>query len=323
MKLKSDADLEQERALLIVRLTEAYCNALYADDNVRFSEAHIKLVEEQLQQANGRFDRGFGTITEINEAKAAHEMAVADRIESLHSRDASYRELEELIGVNPDKLCRLQPARLVLQSPQPVSVDSWLQLALSDNHGVFAARQEMHAARREIMKQRAVRYPTLDLVGSRTYSESDNNYSIGSIYDTYSISLQANLPIYTGGYASAGVRQAKAKSLKAEEQLAWQEREVESDVRKFYNGILSSMAQVNAYEQAVMANETALIGTKKGFAAGLRSNIDVLDAQQKLFDSKRMLAKSRYQYILNKLMLKHIAGILKAADVVEVSGWMQ
>ena len=190
------------------------------------------------------------------------------------------------------------------------------------NHEVAAARQEIQIAKTEIMKQRAVRYPTINLSGGRNYSESDNNYTIGSTYDTYSISLQMSMPIYTGGYASASVRQAQSKRLKAQEQLSWQERGTESNVRKYYNGVISSIAQIKAYEQAVKSGEIAFTGTKKGFEAGLRTNTEVLDAEQKLLSSKRNLAKSRYQYILNFLQLKDSAGSLATSDVDEVNGWL-
>jgi protease secretion system outer membrane protein len=131
-----------------------------------------------------------------------------------------------------------------------------------------------------------------------------------------------SMPIYTGGFVSSSVRQAHAKWLKAQEELSSQERGVQSDVRKYYNGVVSGIAQIHAYEQALKSHEVALNGTQKGFEAGLRSNVDVLDAQQKLFSSRRNLAKSRYQYILNSLMLKQSSGMLSAGDLGQVNSWL-
>ncbi len=319
---KSDVDLQKEEAALIVRITEAYCNALYAEDNLNFSQALVKAALEQLQQSKRRFENGFGTITEINEAQANYDMALADGLEIVNSVEFTRRELEHLIGQYPDQLCTVVPEKLVLTEPMPRNVQHWIDLAMANNHEVVGGHQEILIAKREIEKQKYSRYPTVDLVGGRNYSESENNYSIGSIYDTYSISLQMSMPIYTGGYVSASVRQAHAKWLKAQEQLSMQERSVQSDVRKYFNGIITGIAQIHAYEQAVKSNDIALTGTKKGFEAGLRSNVEVLDAQQKLFASRRNLAKSRYQYILNRLMLKQTSGTLSASDVEEVNGWL-
>ena len=319
---KSDNLLLNEESNLIIRIIEAYCNALYSEDNYQFSQSHIKASLGQLQQTKRRFEKGFGTITEVSEAQAAYDMALADGVDIVNNLEYCRRELERMTGVYPDELCKLVPEKVVLSRPNPDSVESWIALARSDNHEVAAAQQEVQIARRELQKQGGTRYPSISLVGSRNYSESDNNYTIGSSYDTYSISLQASMQLYSGGYVSAAVRQATARRLKAQEQLSWQERGVESNVRKYFNGVVSSISQITAYEQAVKSGEVALKGTKKGFEVGLRTNMEVLDADQKLLSNKRNLAKSRYQYILSRLQLKDSAGTLAASDVDEVNGWL-
>ena len=319
---KSDYLLLNEESNLIVRITEAYCNALYAEDNLEFSQSHIKASLEQLQQTKRRYEKGFGTITEISEAQAAYDMALAEGVEIVNTLEFSRRELEHFTGVYPDELCKLIPEKINLVKPMPDSVESWVQLARADNHEVAAARYETQIARKEVDKQRASRYPTLNLVAGQSYNLSDSNYIIGSEYNTYSIALQLSVPIYSGGYVSASVRQAQARRLKAQEQLSGQERGVESDVRKYYNGVITSISQIQAYEQAVKSGEVALKGTKKGFEVGLRTNMEVLDADQKLLSNKRNLAKSRYQYILSRLQLKDSAGTLGASDIEEVNGWL-
>ena len=312
-----------EESNLILRITEAYCNALYAEDNYEFSKSHIKASLEQLQQTKRRFEKGFGTITEVSEAQAAYDMALAEGVDIVNNLEYNRREVERMVGVYPDQLCELVPEKIVLARPNPDTVESWIALARSDNHEVAAARQEVQIARRELQKQGGARYPSISLVGSRNYSESDNNYTIGSTYDTYSISLQMSIQLYSGGYVSAAVRQAAAKRLKAQEQLSWQERSVESNIRKYFSGVMSSVSQISAYEQAVKSGEIALKGTKKGFEVGLRTNMEVLDADQKLLSNKRNLAKSRYQYILSMMQLKDSAGTLGAGDVDEVNGWLR
>jgi len=319
---KGEAVLQNEESNLIIRISEAYCNALYSEDNLEFSQAHINASLEQLQQTKRRFEKGFGTITEISEAQAAYDLALADGVEIVNGLEFSRREIEHFTGVYPDELCKLAPEKMILQKPEPGNVESWVELARSDNHEVAVARHEKEIAGKEIDKQRAARYPALNLVAGQNYDLSDSNYIIGSSYNTYSIALQMSVPIYTGGYVSASVRQAQAKRLKAQEQLSWQERGIESDVRKYFNGVVTSVSQIQAYEQAVKSGEIALKGTKKGFEMGLRTNMEVLDAQQKLLSSRRNLAKSRYQYILSKLQLKDCVGTLSASDIADVNGWL-
>jgi len=319
---KSAVELQREESSLIVRLTEAYCNAMFAEDNVAFSKSLILATKEQLEQAKKRYTKGFGTLTEVEEAQAGYDNAQAEGVEILNSVEFSRRELENLTGVYPEELCAFVPAKLQLTSPNPQNVDAWIDLAHTASYMLMSAKKDIDIAKKEITKQKTARYPTVELVAGRNYSESENNYSIGSTYDTYSISVQLSMPVYTGGYSSASIRQARAKWLKAGEQFNVQERGVESEVRKYYNGVVSSISMIKAYEQAVKSREVALVGTQKGYSAGLRSNVDVLDAQQKLFASRRNLAKSRYQYILNRLMLKQIAGTIAIADINEVNGWL-
>jgi len=126
---KSDAELQSEEVSLIIRVTEAYCNALFAEDNLSFSEVHTRATLEQLRQAKRRFDNGYGTITEINEAQASYDIALAEGVDISSSVEYSRRELEDLVGFFPDKLCKLSPSRLVLAKPDPKSVEEWIELA--------------------------------------------------------------------------------------------------------------------------------------------------------------------------------------------------
>ena len=320
---KSEALLSKERSALFVRTLEAYVNVLFARDNIAFSQAHAKAVKEQMRQARLRYATGSGTLTEIQEAEADYEMAFADGLASTHNLENNRRELENITGVYADSLLSIVHAKVSYDVPRPHDISYWVEYALEHNSEVQAAKQEIRIAKEQVRKNRAARYPTIELVASRTFSESDNNYSIGTQYDTYGVTLQMSLPIYSGGYVSASVRQASAQFWAAGERKNLTERTVTADVRKYYNGILSSIAQVNAYEQAVKSSEIALIGTQKGFQAGLRSNVDVLNAQAKLFENKRNFAKAQYQYIMNLAMFKQVTGTLSESDMDMINGWMK
>jgi protease secretion system outer membrane protein len=321
VRAKSESLLNGERTGVMVRTAEVFFNVLYAQDNVEFTESQRRATAEQLAQARRRYRDGFGTITEINEAQASYDMAIAEEASGVTGLDFARRELERITGVSADELCRLKPERMHPEPLMPDNVNDWINTAIEGNAKILAARQDIQIARREIDKSRASRLPTVELVAGRSYSVSETNYTIGSIYDTWSISLQVNVPIYSGGYTSAAVRQSVARRIKADDQYDLTERTVASEVRKYYNGVLNGMVQVRAYEQAVRSNEIALEGTRKGFGAGIRSNVDVLNAQQKMFDSRRNLAKARYLYILNRLLLKDAVGILTDDDIAEVNRW--
>ncbi|ACF11256.1 type I secretion outer membrane protein, TolC family [Chlorobaculum parvum NCIB 8327] len=315
VKAKSEELFRSEHASLIVRTAEQFCNVLFSQDNITFASAQVEATKEQLEQSKKRFEKGFGTITEINEAQASFDLAVADHADAIAGLENSSRELERITGIYTDELCRLDPERLVLARPEPQNVEAWVALAEEHNGRIGAARQEVEITRKEIDKTKASRYPQLDLWAGRSYSVSENNYTIGSTYDTWSVNVQLSMPIYTGGYTSAAVRQAWARRLKAQEGLHFQERESLTRVRRYYQAQINSIAQVRAYEQAAKSAEIALEGTRKGFQAGFRTNAEVLDAVKKLYDIRRSLARARYQYILNRLMLRDAAGLLSESDL--------
>jgi protease secretion system outer membrane protein len=201
----------------------------------------------------------------------------------------------------------------------PDKVDAWISLGLEKNPDIMAAQQEVQMVMQEIEKNNAGHFPSLDLVASKANTKSDNNYTIGSNYQTDSIGLQLNVPIYSGGYVSASVRQAAARLNQAKEKLLQQERATSADIRKYFNAMQNGIAKVQAYQQSVKSNEIAVIGTQKGFEVGIRSNVEVLNAQEKLYAAKRDLARERYQLLFNKIQLKQSSGTLSNVDIQEIS----
>lgn len=319
---KSDELIQFEQHDLILRVVNAYSNALYAEDNLDFINASLEAAEGQLRQARKRYESGFGTITEIKEAEANHKRRQAELLEADAAKKSNFRKLEAIIGYYPEKLLRFDPDRMTVIFPEPLSVDEWVAMARQNNHTLKASRKDVRIADKEVAIQRYERVPTIDLVAGKSYSESADNYSIGTKYDTYSMSLQLELPIYTGGYISAAVRQATLNRLAARESADLMEREVVSAVQQYFNAVIVSKSQITAYEQAIEAAGEALKATRKAYLHGFRSNVDVLNAQEELLLSRRNLARSRYQYLLNLVYLKEAAGTLSEKDLLEFNDWL-
>jgi protease secretion system outer membrane protein len=275
-----------------------------------------------LEQAKRRYKAGVGTITEISEAEANLEAVIAKILEWSNGLEYAKRGLENLTGVYPESYFTLDPEKLPLTKPDPAKVEDWIAIADSKNPDILAAQNDLEAARQEVSKNSSGHFPTLDLVASRAHSESESNNTVGSQFDTDSIGFQLNVPIYSGGYVNAAVRQAVARQEGAQEKLSGIQRAVAVEVRKYFNNVENGIARIQALEASVKSYETALIGTQKGFSAGVRSNIDVLDAQEKLYSSRRDLAKERYTLIYSRIQLKQSAGVLTDADIQESSGWL-
>ena len=319
---KSNAMLESAQFNMASRVTGAYLDLLLSEENVRYSKAQKSSAQSQLEQAKKRYKAGVGTITEVSEANANLESVVALELEWANGVEYAKRALENITGVYADALLSLDPSKLQLAVPQPSNVDAWINTAMEKNADIVAAQNEYLVVTQEVEKNNSGHYPTLDLVAARTHTQSDNNYTIGSQYDTDSIGLQLNVPLYTGGYVSSTVRQAVARVEQASEKLSEKQRAVSADVRKYFNEITNGVARIEAQNQSVTSYEIALVGTQKGYESGLRSNVDVLTAQEKLYSAKRDLARERYKLIYSRIQLKQVAGMLVEGDIAEVNGWL-
>ncbi len=319
---RSNAMLESAQFNMTSRVVAAYLDLLLAADNVRYSELQKASVEMQLAQAERRLKTGQGTVTEVSEAQANLETVRAQALEWTNNLEYTKRALENITGVYAENYFSLNANKLSLSMPQPFSVDEWITIAMEKNADIRASQNDYLAINEEVEKNKSGHYPTLDLVASKTRTQSDNNFTIGSKFETDSIGLQLNVPIYLGGYVSAAVRQAVSKSEQAREKLSETQRQVTADIRQYFNEIVNGIARVEAHELSVKSNEVALIGTQKGYESGIRTNVEVLNAQEKLFSAKRELAKERYRLIYNRINLKQVAGLLTESDISAIDNML-
>ncbi len=310
-----EALLLKENATLITRLAATYFETLYAQEKVAVLRSNIKATSQQRDQAQRRYDHGEGTITEVNEAQANLELAQAELITTENSLGVFKQTLSNMVGIQVEEIAPINTAQLPMTVPESEELDFWLQQALGNNPEITAARLSVEVARQDVEKKRAGHFPTLDLVGVRSFSENDSNNTLDSRFDTTTVSLQLNMPLFAGGFTSASVRQAFNKVDAAEELLNLRTRDIEANTKKYLNSIRSGLLALSAYRQAVKSSEIALEGTEKGFAAGTRTNIEVLNAQQKLFRSRLELSRVQYVLVNDIINLKQAAGMLNEAQL--------
>lgn len=316
---QGESILKIERLKLISRVTQSYLDLLNTVENIRYVSAQKKSVEQQLEMAERRFKSEVGTITEIHEAKTKLAEVQAQELDWNNHLDYAKRVLENTIGEYPKQFFLLDPSKLKTDPLDGKPLAEWLDMATHNSPELHAAELRMEVASEEIEKNKANHYPTVDLVGQKVYSSSDNTFTVGNVYDTNAVNIQVNVPVYMGGYVSASVRQAQAQYEQARNLLDDVRRDLNVNVHDFYNDIQKGLGSIKAYEQAVMSAEIALSGTISGFKAGFRSNVDVLNAEERLFNAKRLLSKERYGLINNRIQLKLSAGVLSNEDVEEVN----
>lgn len=311
--------LAQETAKLILKLVSVYLETLYAQDRVSMQQHKREALSQQLAQARQRFSLGSGTVVEVSEAQSKLDAASAELIQASNDLLAGQQSLQILTGSSEALSAALVVESLPQIRPEEQSLETWLSLARQQHPELAAAYQNIEVAKKDIEKKQAGHYPTLDLVGVRSYSENDSNNTLGSRFDTTTIALQMNVPLFAGGYVSANVRQSANRLTASEESMTAKAREIEFNVRKYYQSLQAQQQSIQAYRQAVQSATIALDGTQKGFAAGFKTNHEVLDAQQTLFNQQLSLTRAYYSLISDWVNLQFSSGGLTQDSLNRVS----
>lgn len=318
----AEASLERDEQSLVVRVSEAYFEALLAADQLDLIAAQKRTYTTQLDAARKALVAGTGTRTDIDEAQARLDMALAQELEVQQNVEFTKRRLAVLTGQPVESLARLDIKKFAPQAPQPTSVDAWTELAERSSPELASLQAQVETARLEIAKAESGHKPTLDAVAQWSRSNSDSVTNINSRYDNKTIGLQLSVPLYAGGYVNSTVRQAVAAHQRALEALEATRRDLGVRVHREFRGVTEGAARIRALEQAVQSAELALISNRRSYEAGSRTTLDVLNAEQQRVMALRDLAQARYLYMVSRLRLSSLAGQDRVANLEQANQWL-
>ncbi len=305
---------------LIVRVTQAYFDVLSSQDSLAFVKAQKAAVSEQLAAAKRNFEVGTSTITDSREAQARFDLVVAQEIAAENDLRVKRIALDQLVGrsgIAPKALA--VPAKL--PDVFPADVNIWVQQAQDSHPSIQAAALAVDIAKLETQKAQAGEKPTIDATAS--YGLSYGGGSATSRLNTESrnatVALALTYPLFTGYAAQNRIKETLQLEEKARGDLEAAKRSIAQATRTAYFGVLSGQGQVKALEAAEASSQSALDANKLGYQVGVRINIDVLNSQSQLFQTKRDLAKARYDVLVGSLRLRQANGTLKADDLAPVN----
>jgi outer membrane protein len=314
------AQLQAADQDLIVRVSQAYFDVLTAGDSLNFVKAQKSAVSEQLASAKRNFEVGTATITDTREAQARFDLVLAQEIAAENDLRVKKLALDQLTGkagAEPKPLA----VPVVIAPVAPADVNAWVSQSEAMSPAVRQAQLGLEVAQLETQKAQAGNKPTLDLNGS--YNITKNNGSSNSTLDyrtnVAQVGLNLNWPLFAGYAIQNRVKETLSLEDKARSDLDVAKRSVAQTTRAAYFGVESGLGQVKALEAAEASSQSALDATKLGYQVGVRINIDVLNAQTALFDTKAKLAKARYDVLLGGLKLRQANGSLKADDLNAVN----
>ena len=321
---QADTQLALAGQDLILRVSQAYFDILLALNNVELAAAQKVAIGEQLAQAKRNFEVGTATITDTHEAQARYDLAVAQEIAAQNDLEIKRRQLAQIIG-RPATALSLLAGQITLELPQPNQIQRWVEEATRASLPVLVSEAALVFARQEVERNRGGHHPTLDAFASYTDSGTGSGVqgSAGVDIAQKVIGLQLAVPLYQGGATTSRVREALANEDKARQELENARRSAELAAHQAFLGVTNGVAQVNALRAALVSSQSSLDSTRLGLQVGVRTQVDVLNAQQQLFSTRRDLAQAAYNYVLSLLRLKAAVGRLGEDDLAKVNAWLE
>jgi outer membrane protein len=310
---------------LILRVAQAYFNVLDAQIDVEVAAAQKEAIRKQLEQARRNFEVGIATIVDTNEAQARFDLTLSQEIAAQNALEISKRTLQGIINRFPGQLARTHEVTSDLPSLRYGSMDEWVNVAELQNFALKVQQAAYELAAQEVKKVWTQHYPTVDLVAQYSDQTGVGGAITGRGIDltSKSIGVQLNLPIFQGGSTQSRVREAIANQEKARYDLEDTRRNTVLQVRQNYLNVTNGIAQVKALTQALVSSKTQLDSTMLGQEVGVRTEVDVLNAQQQFYSARRDLAKAYHSYLMSRLRLSAEAGELDEEVLQQINAMLQ
>lgn len=312
----SEISVASAKQDLATRVAQAYFDVLLAQDNVTLVGAQKAAVAEQLAQAKRNFEVGTATIVDTNEAQARYDQVLAQEIAANNELDRTRWALRNTVGRFETNIAGLKPS-IMIEAPQPSNMEAWVTRAERDAFGVRLAQQSLAVTEFDVKRAQTGKDWTLDASASATHGQNTGSLasSRGGFSTTGLVGVNFQMPFDLSGAVDARIREAISNVEKARNDVESARRTAALGVRQTYLGVTSGIASVAAQQQALKSAETLLASTKLGLEVGVRTNLDVLNAQQTLTQVQRDLAQARYNAILNRLRLEAASGDLNEDDI--------
>ena len=315
------AQFEAAEHDLLIRVTQGYFDVLVGEDNLALLNAQRTAVGEQLASAKRNFEVGTATITGVRDAQARFDLTNAQTIAAENDLRIKRLALDLLVGLSDAKPKRLLQSSQLIASPKE-DVNVWVSQADTTSPAIRQAQLALEVASLEVDKATAGHKPTLDAQMNNVRTNNLKGTVVSATPTnvfTPSVGVVLNVPLFAGFTTMYRIKETVALETKARSDLENARRATAQATRSAYFGLVSGLSQVKAYEAAEASSQSALDANKLGYSVGVNINIDVLNSQSQLYQTKRDLAKARYDVLVTNLKLRQAAGTLTPADLQPIN----
>jgi outer membrane protein len=310
---------------LLIRVTQAYFDVLNSEDNLASFKQQKSAVAEQLASAKRNFDIGTATITGVRDAQARYDLSVAQEVAAENDLRIKRLSLDLVSGLQNVQPKRLRDVTDLIATPKE-DIQNWVSLAEENSPLIQQAKLNLDVAKLEVSKAYSAHGPTIDAQVATTAIHSDNGNAITAIGTQVlnpTAAIVLNVPIFSGFATQNRVKETIALEDKARADLDAAMRNTAQATRTAYYGVITGLTQVKAYQAAVASSQSSLDANKLGYSVGVNINIDVLNAQTQLYQTKRDLSKSRYDTLMAQLKLLQAVGTLNEQDLLPINALIE
>lgn len=267
---------------------------------------NVELLMRQVEEAQARFDVGQLTRTDVAQAQARLAGARAALAQARADLEASRASYAQVIGLAPGELEPPPPI-----PAEPATLDEAIREGLGANPDYARFQEVANAAKAQITIDRSGLLPQFSIVGSLNHGFEDRIPGIGDV-DTAVATAQLSIPLYQGGAARSRVAQSRDAFDRANFNVSAARRQVVTAVTTAWNDLLAARQTIESSRQQVEANQLAFEGAEQERQVGLRTTIEVLNAQQELLDSRVNLVRSERDAYVAAHSLLQATGALNA-----------
>lgn len=314
---QAQLELADKEQALILQTAEVYFDTLRAIDALAANTAEVKALQRQQDQARARLTDGAANITDVLDAQAAYDNALANHKRAEREVADAFEALNRLTRQTYTEIVGITHA-LPIQRPEPNDPGAWVEQGLRGNLGLLASTEALGVAEQRIRQRQAGHAPTLDAVVSWRQSTLGQVGYSGPFAETR-LAVELNIPLYLGGLTVSQVRQSTERLAQRQHEHEDLRRELVLRIRNLHRAVNADIEQVHARRQSIRSSQASLKASQVGQVLGSRNTADVLDAERRLYRAVREYNDARYAYILDTLRLRQAAGSLAHQDLVELS----
>ncbi|QIQ21612.1 outer membrane channel protein TolC [Zophobihabitans entericus] len=320
-----DMTYEAQEQTLILDTAVAYFNVLKSIDTLSYIDAQKQAIYRQLEQTRQKHRVGLVAITDVQNAQADYDQTIAQQVSAHNDLNNAIEDLRQVSGRFYASLATINTSSFATEKPE--QINRLLQQSENTNLSLLAARLSLDLSKEQIRQAEAGHMPTLTLDASTGIAKNESYGSAAQtpgnrINGTNQISLNLNVPIFSGGATQSQVKQAQYNYVVYSEKLESTNRSVVNQVRSSHNNISASISSIKAYQQTVISAQSSLEATQSGYEVGTRTIVDVLTATTTLYNAKQQLSDAKYNYLTNLLRLKYAVGTLTADDLVTLNNML-